>query len=822
MLKNYLLITLLNLKRRPGYSAIKILCLTLGLVCGILVLMHVQYISSYDRHFPNYQNIYRLVTSLYSNPLINANITPDPYAPQLDLDYPEIELIARARPGGDLFGRGNDSSNHSIWWVEPDFIRIFSFAFVSGDAQTPLQNVNSIIIDESTAAKYFPGEDPVGKTLTMARENDLLVTAVMRDLPDNTHFNPRILASVETGRAIFGATFMANPGWGNFNGTRTYLSFPDQASAQRVADDLPAFLERNMPDQTRDWFESRRTTLFLEPLEDVYLSPRVGFSSGDNTRVVAAVFMVSMAALVLITSCVNFANLFMTQVLQRHRELGIRKTLGATRGQLIIQLLFEAVLMVLVALVLALPLIWLLTPVYTAMFGESFTFATLFETRYLFSVTAFVLATAVISGLLPALKASRRETVDILKGEVASTSLVGRMSRPMVSVIQFTCAATILMLTVAAYLQVQYMLDRELGFNRENLLVMDSGYDYQDTSLAGAQALMNDISQHPGVVALATANVMPPGIGPQNPWRVPGSGDPLGLPVRHIVVNADYIGTMEFTILAGRPFDEQLATDFIPISFAGETPTPEEQGVRGVVITRDAVQDFGFGSPAQAIGQTLFFAEFPYAVIGVVENFDFNGGLGDDIQHTQVIRATRDQLRNFLIRVDPLQVEAVQAHIDAAWERHRPDTPNFRYYFDQRYELIVRQWGDAGIQTTVFAGLVTLFISVCGLYALAFYAGQRRTKEIGIRKVLGADARAIVGLLTVDFIKPVVVACAVSVVTGTIAIKLVYNLFATTPPIPLWLYLAVFAGILVIAAVTTVGQSMKSAILDPVRSLRYE
>lgn len=822
MFGNYLIIALQSLKRRPGYSAIKILCLTLGLVCGILVLMHVQYVNSYDRHFPNYQNIYRLVASLYSNPLINANSTPEPYAPQLALDYPDIEFIARARPGGGLFGRGDNPSNHGIWWVEPDFLRIFTFDFISGDPATALQNVNAIVIDETTAAKYFPGEDPIGKTLTFNQNTDLIVSGLMRDLPENTHFDPQILASAETGRQIFGEFFMAGPGWGNFSGTRTYLTFADRAAAQRVAADLPAFIERNMPDDARDWAATRRLALFLEPLEEVYLSPRVGFSAGDDTRTVAAVFMTSMAALVLLTSCVNFANLFMTQVLQRNKELGVRKTLGANRRQIVVQLLFEALLLVAIALLLAFPLIWLLTPVYAAMFGESFTFATLFETRYLLSLLVFVLATAVLSGLVPAVKAARREVTDILKREAGALSLIGRLSRPAVSVIQFTCAATIIMLTLAVYLQVQFMLNRELGFNSANLLVMDSGFTGGENEGATVDAMMNEIRQHPGVQSLATSNVMPPGIGPQNPWRIPGSTDTVGLPSRHILVSDNYIDTMQFTLLAGRLFDPALATDFTPIRFEGEPTTPEQQGLRSIVITRDAVADFGFASLEDALGQTLYLFDFPYLVIGVVENFDFYGGLGDDIQHTTIMRATRDQLRNFLIRVDPLQVDAVQAHIDAVWERHRPDQPNFRYFFGQRYAELVDQWGDAGLQTTVFAGMVTLFISVCGLYALAFYAGQRRTKEIGVRKVLGADSRAIVGLLTLGFLKPVVVACLISLVTGTVAIQLIYALFANYPPIPVWLYLSVVLGIVAIAVVTTAGQSMKAARADPVRSLRYE
>ncbi|HTQ99045.1 MAG TPA: FtsX-like permease family protein [Candidatus Acidoferrum sp.] len=823
MLLNYLLIALFNFKRQPVFSAIKVLSLAIGLGCSILVIMHVQYSLSFDRHFPNAENIYRLVTGLTTDHRIEFDGSSDANAPKMKLDYPDIVHIARIQSSRGYFGRGDSPALNDYYWSEPEFIKILSLKFTKGDPDTALNEPNSVVLGEAAAAKYFPGEDPLGKTLTLDSQTELRVTGVMLDLPPNSHIKLPILVSASTGRKLFGQFFMDSPAWVGFSGTQTYLMLPNKAEAARISADLPKFLERNIPAQQRTFAANNKLTLTLQPLLDIYLDERAGFGTTNN-RPKILLGLGIFAVLILLTSCINFANLSLAQVQQRFKEIGVRKTLGAKRSQIVWQFLFESLLLTVLALLLAIPAIYFALPVYTNLTDTDFTFASALKAGGIWALPLFVLATGALSGLLPALALSRLEPASIIKGVGVRNRFSGWL-RSTVTVVQFGFSTGLILLALAIGLQIRHLSTMDLGFDKNDLIVMDSTYNPRAPKEFDYTAMINDLRQHPGIVSVARSGAMPPNTGSYNPWRLPSFGPDEFRPVSHNVVDVGYFDTMKFKLLAGRWFADDHPNDFIRTTPPppGEQPAPEPE--HSIVITRYAVSNFGFASPDAALNQVFTPGGVggpSYRVIGVIEDFRQSGGLEDVLRSTSILRATQDPMRVLLVRIDPKQADSALKHIDEVWKRHRPDVAPTRTFFDQTFNDLIYKQTNGISKAATFASIITVIISAMGLYALAFYSTERRTKEVGIRKVMGATSGKIVYLLTWDFLKPVLLACALASVAGYFVIRQFMTQFSSQASVPLWWYLLVALGTALVAVLTVSVQCFRAANADPVKSLRYE
>lgn len=823
MFKNYLLITLRGLKKQPAFSAVKILSLAIGLGCSILVIMHVQYASSFDKHFANWENIYRVVTSLTLDFRMNTEMTNDAVPQQLELDYPQIEAIATIRRAEMEFSRGADASSNSFLWANQGAVDVFAFDFISGAPAAALTNPFSVILTETTAEKYFPNEDAFGQTLTLNRETDLRVTGIIRDLPENTHIDIQMLISASTGRELFGENFMRNNFWNGFGGTLTYIAVPDPATADAISADLPDFMERNLPDDQKAYATRTNQQLSLEPLADIYLSPRQGFGQSTNNRSQIIIGLGIFATLILATSCINFANLSFSQIWQRSKEIGVRKTLGANRQQLIWQFLLESLMLTVVALMIALPMVYLAIPIYTNLTDTGFVFADGFSSGTVVLLILFVLLTGLISGLFPALSLARFEPASIIKGFKAPSRLK-RLTRSGVTVVQFGFSTGLIILAIAVTLQIQHLNTMDIGFTKENLLMLDSTYDFRNQERFDFEGMVNELKQDLGVLSIAKTSNFPPNTGALNPWRLPSWGPDESRSVRHIVVDENYLDTMGLRLLAGRDFSPDFPTDFTVLNLPGqERDESEEPPVFGVVITREAAISYGFGSPQGALEQEFLHGGGTYRVIGVVEDFRLSGGLEDPLTSTYMLRANRQNvLGNLLIRLDPAQLQSALAHIDEVWSRHRPDLAIDRTFYEQTYNELIGSETSGINFAAVFASIITVLISAFGLYALAFYSSERRTKEVGVRKVLGATSTSIIGLLTWDFVKPVLVACVLACGLGYYAIIIYFQQFSSQVSISPLLYLGVVIGTVMVAIMTVAMQCYRTANADPVQSLRYE
>ena len=815
MFYNYLITALLSLRRQPAFSAIKIFSLTLGLACSILVLMHVQYTYSYDKHIPNWQNIYRLVTSFTTDQRIDTPLIAEGYTSPFRIDYPQIVNSAMIRESSGQFLRNGESLPNSYFWVEPEIIDVFSLQFVSGDPDTALNGTNAVVLNQTTAEKYFGDEDPMGQILTLDNQTDLRVTGIMSDLPTNTHLDIQMMIAAETGRQLFNENFMNNNAWAGFNGTMLYFTLPNAAEAESISNGLEEFVNRNVPDQQRRFVNQIDITLTLEQLGDVYLSPREGFRNDAGSRAQILAGLVIFAVLILITSSINFANLSLSQIQQRGKEIGVRKTLGASRWHVVIQILFESMLMTVIALLIALPFIYFAIPVYTAYTNTEFTAGLLLQSNYTAGIILFVLATGFISGLVPAVTVSRHQPATVIKGIIAKGKFSQAM-RSLITVVQFSLSTILVLVALAIALQISHLGEMEIGFNRYNLVVLDSNYNPRNPEQFNYEAMVNELKQHPGIISVAKSQVAPPNTGPYNPWRRPEWEETERRPVSHYGIDTEYIDTYQLQLIAGRGFSEEFPADFLP---AGQ-PDPEQ--TYGVIITRAAVGNFNFESEEAALNQLLEIGGIKFRIVGVLNDFRLAGGMEDVLRSTSILRVSREPMRTVSIRIDPSQTESALGHIDNVWARHRPDVPIERSFYEQTFDDLVSESTGGISMASLFASIVTIGIAVLGLYALAFYTTQRRTKEVGIRKVLGATSNSIIGLLTWDFVKPVLLACAIASIGGYYATSYFFAQFSSRPEMPISLYLLVTLSTILLAVCTVSIQCFRTASSDPVKSLRYE
>ena len=827
MLLNYFLMALYSLKRQPVFSAIKVLSLALGLVCSILITLHVQYALSFDKHFPNWENIYRLVMSFTMEDRLDTEFSARAFASQMKLDYPQIGHIAVIRSDRGLFSRGRfargeDSSYNEFQWAEPDIIQVFSLEFLRGDPGTALAEPRSIVLSQTTARKYFPDEEALGQTLTLNNQVELKVTGVMRDLPDNTHLQIHMMVPVTTGMQLYGETFMDPNNWLG-GGDHTYLTLPNPADEQSITNDLPGFLERNTPEQQRTSMQNVDTTLSLQPVADIHLGQRGGLGTGNNRKQVLLV-LGAFALMVMITSCVNFANLTLAQMKQRHREIGVRRTLGAKRSQIITQILFESLLMTFAALLLALPAVYLAIPVYNNATGAGFTVETAMKQGTILALVLLVISAGVASGLLPALSVARTEAANVFKG-FGTQSRTSNWLRSAMTVLQFGLATFLVILAASIYIQIRHLNTMDPGFDRTNLLVIDTGLNpgAQADESFNYDAMVNEMAQHSGIQALGKSIFLPPEVAGYTSWRRPETPltEAISISVCHDIVDIGYFDAMKLNLLAGRWFSEEFPTDMFYSS--GNTPVPEGESSGSIVITRQAVQDFGFDSPAAALGQMLAGSRLSYRVIGVVEDYYLSGGLEDTQRSVEILQAISViSLPVLLVRIDPAQREAALKHIDDVWRRHRSSVPMNRTFYSQIFNDLVTSKTKGISLAATFTGVITLLVSIMGLYAIASYSTRRRVKEVGIRKVMGARVGRIVRLLTWDFLKPVIFACLLASAAAYLVIARYLEQFSSRAEVSFWLYAIVVAGTMLVASLTVATECYRAASADPVKSLRYE
>ncbi|MXZ74331.1 MAG: FtsX-like permease family protein [Gemmatimonadetes bacterium] len=731
MFQNYLSVALRNLRRHPAYSLINIAGLAIGMATCILILMYIQDELGYDRYHPHAERVYRIVDDIESGgQTVQTAGTPTGWGPALRRDFPEIELLVRIRGTETawLVDLGNTIYyERKVIWAEPELFEMFDMPLVLGDPDTALAEPYSMVISEELAFKYFGAEDPIGKAVNLDNRWDFMVTGVMENVPTNAHMRPDMLVSYTTMNAIRSWDL---DDWEYHRNLYTYIRLRENVSPDEFEAKLPAFLERHAGDQYREAGISLRPS--LQPLVDIHLySNRESEHEPNGDIRYVALFMV-IAFLILIIACINFINLATARSEMRAREVGVRKVLGANRMQLIRQFLGESVLMAGIAAIVAVILVQLVLPAVNEIAGKQLALP-LTDWMVLAALVLGTTAIGLAAGSYPAAYLSGFLPVVVMKGSPES-GRKGLGMRQLLVVVQFSMSIFLLVSTAIIYDQLEYIQTKRLGFDKEHVMVVPITGSPQQVN---TPVLRRRLSELPGVVGISTTTGVPGmRIMPILEVRPEGMRPEDHLMMATLHVDEHFLDVMGIDVVAGRNFSSDWSTDTTSAYLLNET----------------AVRNLGWGSPIDAIGrqfERISFERAPGRVIGVVEDFHLRT-IHEEIEPAVI--TTSPYHIFILIRIEPGGISETIGRIEEVWNDVDSRYPLEYTFLDEDFDALYRTDRQLGEIFAVFAFLA-IFVACLGLLGLASFSIQQRTREIGIRKVVGSSVSGIVVLLSKDFMK---------------------------------------------------------------------
>ncbi len=792
MIRNYIKTAFRNLWRHKGFSFINITGLAIGLTAFMLIFMYVHFELSYDRFHANADQIYRLNVDIKSSPTetIQTAGSTMPMGPALKTDFPQVVEDTRIMFGGMLVKVNNQVFNeNNVAYAEPSLFKVFSLTMVAGNPETALKYPFSVVLTQTAAKKYFGSADPMGQRLLIDNQYPAQVTGVIKDIPENSQLKCDLMYSVSSLKIYPGRL----ENWGNF-GNYTYLLLQKGANPAQLEAQFPAFLKRHISEANRKG--GQNYNLYLEPLKKMYLDPRDGLGGNINN-----IYIFSIIALfVLLIAAINFINLTTARATERAREVGIRKVVGAVRGQLTLQFLGESVILCLIAFVIAALLVSALLPMFNQLSGKVVGHNIL-ENGFAFDLLAIALLIGIAAGAYPALALSGFKPVSVLKGRFSS-SAQGTLLRKGLVVFQFTISIVLIVGTLVVYNQLTYMRSQPLGFQKDQLLSIDFGGD--SAVVANYKVLKNEFKTIPNVTAVTISHGMP-GWGSANAHSElennQGTMQPININMYD--VDYDFIHTYGLKVVAGRAFSPDFTADT----------------AKSIVINEATARALGYRSPGDAVGKKFSQWGREGQIVGVVQDFHYRS-LQENIAPLNM-RVNPSNARLLTLKISADNVHATVAAIEAKWKQLAPQRP-FSYVFVN--ENFNRQYASEERFGKLFLyfAVLAIFISCMGLLGLASYSTLQRTREIGIRKVLGASIPAIVNMLSKEFLLLVFIAAVIAFPVSWYGMHDWLSGYAYHINIG-WMIFAA-AGLLafVIAIGTVSFHAIKAALANPVKSLRSE
>ena len=807
MLRNWLTVAIRNLAKHPLFSAINILGLAVGLASCIVILLFVRDEVSYDRWIPDAARIYRVHVryDFPSRAPIVTTSSAGPTVPALIQDYPQvIETGTRVVPVNPIVQLKGDVYAERGQAVDPAFFQVFDLPMAQGSKA--LDDPSSIILNERLARKYFRGASPIGETLTLTyneRARDMRVSGVLKDLPANSTLTADFLIPLNIQE--FPAGNFEN--WGaQFMGS--FIKLKPGAAIAPVADDLAAFLKRHV--NTQQYMK-----LSVMALPDLHLKAESGFSATTSSRERIVTAFAVVAGLILAIASINFTNLATARATQRTREVALRKVVEAHRKHLVLQFIGESILVASIALVIALAMVETTLPAVNGLLEKTMTVTYLGAGSIVPHLIALVLAVGVLGGAYPAFYISNFAPARILKPAAGGNPAGGVSARQVLVVAQFAISIALIVCTVVVHRQTEYMRRLDIGFARDGLLVVRELH--QPNAKAVAETLRTEISKIPGVTAVTMSRDVPTDDNNnETNIRKPGTAEDTTINLR--LVDYGFFGAYGVPVLAGREFSENFADD-IP-NIGRDAP---DRSVN-VIISRAAVKSLGFASPQAAIGQPLMFGgnsgrQSPAIIVGVTEDMRYRSAR-DELPPTMYFR-NASNFRSLSVRYTGLTESAAREAVGAVWRKLVPGIP-FRADFmtaliDNQYRAERTQ----GVMFTAFAALAVI-VAGLGLFGLAAFTAERRTKEIGLRKVLGARVPDIVRLLLWQFSQPVAIANLIAWPLAYFVMRDWLQSFEFRIALSPLYFLGAGVAALAVAWLTIVGHALKVARANPILALRYE
>ena len=825
MWRNYLTVALRTLTRNRAFALINIAGLALGLAACLLILLYIRHERSYDSWLPDHDRIFQVQATWHEpgQPITRSQHSPFPIRAQFAAGFPQVEALTVIASGKTVMMKDGQPIFLDAASVDPSFFDIFKLDFVDGSPARALPNVRSVVLTQSEAMRQLGTTKAVGRTITFgagAGRMDYAVSGVIRDLPRNSSLKLGVLYRYNP--ADYDSWPASDKGWGNMN-QQHYVKLRPGADAAAINRALPAWEKRVIEPQSiggKSLSQADILDLALVPIADVHLGDAVSGAMTEmgDPRTLATFGIVAL--LILGMAVMNFINLSTARATQRAREVALRKVLGARRTQLVTQLLTESLLTAGIAMLLALALVEIASGWSGAWIGAELRVDYLGKSGLLLPALGLFLLTGLLGGLYPAFYLSRFQPAEVLRANKASAEAPGSgRLRAALVVLQFAIAIGLIVCTSIIYWQTRYVQEVDPGYRRDGLIQIDSAWRFAG-NVAEYETARRELLAIPGVVAAGRTNI---GIAATNKsiQSVTAPGAAEGLSIGFYAVDADFFKTMDMRLLAGRFLGDRFAEDKV-------VRTKDDAPVAGrglnIVVNQEAAKLLGFPSPQAAVGKTIMAGLdgddlVPATIAGVV---------GDTR-----IRTARDAIEPLLYRYDPERTSQVVVRYAAArprdvmegltrvWRKFEPEIPfQGRFAEDVIAELYAAERA-RGALFAAFSGLAVL-IACLGLYSLASFATERRTKEIGIRKVLGARVRDIVRLLAWQFSKPVIVANLIAWPVAWWAMRDWLNTFDARIALTPGPFLLAGLIALAIAVATVGGHALRVARLNPIHALRYE
>lgn len=797
MFKNYFKIALRNLQRSKVYSLINIAGLALGLACAMLIILYVKDEISFDRFHKNVNNIYRVVGKNEAQGIEReSGITGYLQGPRFTRNVPGIQSFVRINGGSEDIKSGTEIKSQELLYVDSSFFSVFTFPLLSGNPKTCLTQPRSIVLSEKAAKKEFGTADAIGK-IVMVKEDSLFVpysvTAVTKNCPQNSSIQFDVLMPFKESNE----DALDNDNWFNFF-LNTFVVLNPKANLQSVDQQIQSFYARDAGEtfkkmQAKYGDVGAMGSYFLQPYVDMHLNTKLGAQNGltNDSNPMYSYILSGIALFILLIACINFVNLTVARSLKRAKEIGIRKVVGGSRKQLITQFMGESMVLCLIAFTMALLLVQLVLPVFNELSNKSLSLSYLFDAKLISGYLLLFALTTLLAGFYPALVLSGYNPVQTLYSRF---TLSGKnyLQKSLV-VLQFTLSSFLIIATLIIYYQFNYLTTEKLGYDDSNLVVVNKNNLKRDQ----AKLFRNELMKDPNIVGIAAKNA--------GSWSTAGrvNGDST-LHFAYETVDEAFLPLLKIAIIAGRNFSADYPSD----------------STHSVLVNESFVKKAGWKNP---IGQNVDFwynENEKYTVIGVVKDYHYES-LYDKTGPQLFTMKPGNQFGTAFIKIKPGSASTSLKHIQSTFKKLFPISP-YSYSFKNEENLKNYEAEAKWKQIMLFSALLTIFISCIGLFGLSVLSAEKRTKEIGIRKVLGASVQSVVTALSVDFLKLVMIAMIIAIPLAWMAANKWLEKYPYRIQISWGIFVSAGLLVVIIALITVSFQAIKAANANPVKSLRSE
>lgn len=813
MLKNYFKIAWRNLWKQKGYSLINIFGLAIGLASCIVILLYITNELSYDKFNEKSDRIYRVATTIdFSGNHLDMAYTPTLMGPTLVSDFPEVETTARLITWGSMLIRKDDTNlkEYGGVFADPEVFEVFTLPMISGDPETALEDPNTIVLTKTMAKKYFDKADVVGESMLLNDNDVYTITGVIEDIPSNSHFQFDFFMSLKNHPSLENTTWFSN----NF---RTYVLFREGVDADAFAENFEIMKTKYLEPMlishmgvNFEQFEAAGNQLeyTLQPLTSIHLNSDLNGEFEANSSMTYVYVFAGLALFILLLACINFMNLSTARSAQRAKEVGIRKTLGSLKSQLSFQFLAESIMLSLIAFVLGLLLVEISLPYFSEISGTALNNNYFAQPEVFSGVTLIVILTGLLSGTYPALLLSSFKPVAVLKGSFSEAKRHNILRKGLV-VFQFTISMVIIVGLLVVNRQLDFIQTTNIGFQKDQVLILNGAFALGD---ADQVQTFKDETMKNSIFRNATVSGFFPVDGYNRSDTVfwPEDKDPNEDNTSSMQVwdiDDNYIPTLGMELVAGRNFSKELAGD-----------------KNAVILNEAAVKKMGIIDP---VGKVIkgFGDESPdpefyesFTIIGVVKDFHYES-LRQNITSLGFFYGKSQQ--NIAYQIDPENASAALEYLQKTWKEFAPTQPFSYAFMNERFDQMYRAENRVQNLMSVFSLLATI-IACLGLFGLSAFSAERRTKEIGLRKVLGASVRSVLGLMSKEFIELILISYVIAIPVAWFAMNEWLQGFTYRTNVGFTVFAIAGMGMLLIALITVSGQSIKAALMNPVDSLRNE